>query len=159
MWGGRLQVFGCVTFEFKPCQLSLSSAEVVNESAFSHSDFVKPGGQITARNFLKFKLLPIDLIYFLVIITFISSWNMAPWRHHWNSCTELVDSLIDGKWSFKAKKKSVMCSSCALQFSEGRSVFDVMLMNLQKHMPIQGTHALTFKHTSHLCGDVWRISS
>lgn len=60
---------------------------------------------------------------------------------------------MDGKWSFKAKKKSVMFSSCALELSEGRSVFDVMLMNLQKHMPIQCTHALTFKHTRTL---MWR---
>ena len=68
-----MQFFGCVTLEFKPCQLSLSSGGVVNDSAFSHSDFVRPGGQIAARNFQKFKLLPIDLIYFSVIITFISS--------------------------------------------------------------------------------------
>lgn len=61
--------FGCYfrALEFKPCQFSLPSAEVVNDSACSHLGLVRPDGQITLRNFLEIRLFHIDPVYAFTI--------------------------------------------------------------------------------------------
>lgn len=55
-----------------------------------------------------------------------------------------------GGWNVESLKPKEICYvfiSCTVDLSEGRSLSDVKLMNLQKHMPVPYTHAQTHRHT------------